>query len=69
MFRKYGGHLSNASISKFNASVDLIIKKDMYKWCHHPNADFKQVDYNIKRFIDFYGFDDHSNFDTLKRWY
>lgn len=69
MLRKYGGHLSNESISKFNESVDLIIKQDMYRWCHHPNADFKQVDYNIKRFIDFYGFDDHLNFDNLKRWY
>ena len=69
MLRKYGGHLSNEAISQFNESVDLIIKQDMYKWCHHPNADFKEVDYNIKRFIDFYGFDDHLNFDNLKRWY
>lgn len=69
MLKKHGGHLSNKSISVFNESVDLIIKQDMYKWCHHPNADFKEVDYNIKRFIDFYEFDDHLNFDNLKRWY
>lgn len=70
MLKKYGGHLSNGSIQAFNTSVDLVIKQDMYRWCHHPNADHTQVDYNIKRFIDFYNFaEDDLTFDNLKRWY
>lgn len=70
LLRKLGGHLSNESIMAFNESVDLIIKQDMYRWCQHPNADHKQVDYNIKRFIAFYGFaEDDLTFDNLKRWY
>lgn len=70
LLRKVGGHLSNEAITSFNEAVDLIIKQDMYRWCNHPNADHKEVDYNIKRFIDFYKFaEDDLTFDNLKRWY
>jgi len=58
------------AILEFNESIDLTIKLEMFRWCHHPNAYFKEVDYNIKRFIDFYEFsEDDLTFDNLKRWY
>src|SRR5690606_13873077 len=70
LLRKYGSHMTNEAIVEFNESIDLMIKQEMYRWCHHPNADFKEVDYNIKRFIDFYGFsEDYLTFDNLKRWF
>jgi len=70
LLRKYGGHMSNEAITEFDDSIDLMIKQEMYRWCNHPNAYFKEVDYNIKRFIDFYGFaEDDLTFDNLKRWY
>lgn len=68
--KKIGAYLSNENIQLFNESVDLLIKQDMYRWCQHPNADHKEVDYNIKRFINFYDFnEDDLSFDNLKRWY
>lgn len=70
MIRKYGAYLSNEAIRNFNESVDLFVKQEMWRWCHHPNAHHKEVDYNIRRFIDFYGFaEDDLTFDNLKRWY
>lgn len=70
LMRKHGANMDNEAITLFNSSIDLLIKQEMYRWCHHPNADFKQVDYNIKRFINFYGFaEDDLTFDNLKRWY
>lgn len=59
MLKKYGGYLSNGSIQAFITRVDLLIKQDIYCCCYHPNADHAQVDYNIKRFIDFYNFAEH----------
>lgn len=70
ILKKHGGQLSNESIIAFNEAVDLMVKQEMYRWCNHPNADYKEVDYNIRRFIDFYGFaEDDLTFDNLKRWY
>jgi len=68
--RKYGGYLSAENLKLFSDSVDLMIKQEMYRWCHHPNATDMVVDYNIRRFQDFYGFqEEHLSFDNLKRWY
>ncbi|MGJ1295545.1 hypothetical protein ACR777_15165 [Sphingobacterium spiritivorum] len=70
MMRKYGGFLTDEDIKAISVSIDLVIKQEMYRWCHHPNATDEIVDYNIKRFIDFYGFsEDDLTFDNLKRWY
>lgn len=70
ILKKYGGHLTNESIIGFNESIDLLIKQEMYRWCQHPNAHHKEVDYNIKRFINYYEFaEDDLTFDNLKRWY
>src|SRR5690606_13642692 len=70
LLRKHGGHLSNDAITEFSESIDLMIKQEMFRWCNHPNADFKEVDYNIRRFIEFYEFsEDDLTFDNLKRWY
>lgn len=68
--RTYGGYLSGEKLKLFSDSIDLMIKQEMYRWCHHPNATDLVVDYNIRRFQDFYGFqEEHLSFDNLKRWY
>ncbi|HWK58721.1 MAG TPA: hypothetical protein VNQ80_15365 [Parapedobacter sp.] len=68
--RKYGGYLSAEKLKLFSEAIDLLIKQEMYRWCHHPDAPDTKVDYNIRRFQDFYGFqEEHLSFDNLKRWY
>lgn len=68
--RRYGGYLSTEKIKLFSETLDLMIKQEMYRWCHHPNAPDNKVDYNIRRFQDYYGFsEDDLTFDNLKRWY
>ena len=70
MLRKYGGYISPENIKGISRAVDLLIKQEMYRWCHHPNRPDDLVDYNIRRFIDFYRFsEDDLTFDNLKRWY
>lgn len=70
MMRKIGAHLSNEALDSFNESIDLMIKQDMFRICNHINAPYKEVDYNIRWFIDLYGFsEDDLTFDNLKRWY
>ncbi|GGH28348.1 hypothetical protein FAZ19_19765 [Sphingobacterium alkalisoli] len=70
MLRKYGGFISNENIKGFSRTMDTIIKQEMYRWCHHPNRPDNFVDYNIRRFIDYYEFsEDDLTFDNLKRWY
>lgn len=65
-----GGYLSDENIKKFNIVIDAIIRQEMYRWCHHPNATDHIIDFNIRRFIDFYGFaEDDLPFENLKRWY
>ncbi len=68
--RTYGGYLSNEKLKLFSEAIDLMIKQEMYRWCQHPNATDMVVDFNIRRFQDFYGFqEEHLSFDNLKRWY
>lgn len=68
--QRLGGYLSNTDILKFSQAIDLLIRQEMYRWCHHPNATDHVIDFNIRRFIDFYGFaEDDLPFDNLKRWY
>ena len=56
--------------AKFSDAVDLMIKQNMYSWCHSHNKPDDYVDYNIKRFINFFEFsEDDLTFDNLKRWY
>lgn len=70
MLRRYGGYVNNENIKAFSDAVDLMIKQEMYRWCSHPNAPDQIVDYNIKRFLDYYEFsEDDLTFDNLKRWY
>ncbi len=65
-----GTHLTNEDIRRFSNAIDLLIRQEMYRWCNHPNATDQVVDYNIRRFIDFYGFaEDDLPFENLKRWY
>lgn len=68
--RRYGGFLSTEKLKLFSETLDLMIKQEMYRWCHHPNAPDEKVDFNIRRFQAYYGFDeDDLSFDNLKRWY
>src|SRR5690606_23702573 len=68
--KTYGGYLSDDSLKDFSKNIDLLIKQEMYRWCHHPNATDEVVDFNIRRFQDFYNFDEEElSFDNLKRWY
>lgn len=68
--RTFGGFLSDDSLRDFSKNIDLLIKQEMYRWCHHPNATDEVVDFNIRRFQDFYGFEEEElSFDNLKRWY
>lgn len=70
MLRKYGGYISSENIKGFSRSIDHMIKQEMYRWCHHPNRTDDLVDYNIRRFIEYYKFsEDDLTFDNLKRWY
>lgn len=70
LLKKHGGYISDENIKSFSKSVDLIIKQNMYSWCHAHNRPDEYVDYNIKRFLDFYGFsEDDLSFDNCKRWY
>jgi len=70
LLKKHGGYISDENIKTFSKSVDLIIKQNMYSWCHAHNRPDEYVDYNIKRFLDFYGFsEDDLSFDNCKRWY
>ena len=69
-FDHLGGYLDNEDILKFSKSIDLLIRQEMYRWCNHPNATDQVIDFNIRRFVDYYGFDeDDLPFDNLKRWY
>ncbi len=70
LLRKYGGYISDENIKSFSEAVDLMIKQNMYSWCHAHNKPDDYVDYNIKRFINFFEFsEDDLTFDNLKRWY
>ncbi|HCU45594.1 MAG TPA: hypothetical protein DF610_12715 [Sphingobacterium sp.] len=70
LLKKYGGYISDGNIKSFSDAVDLMIKQNMYSWCHAHNKPDDYVDYNIKRFIDFFEFsEDDLTFDNLKRWY
>lgn len=69
-FEKYGAFISNKKIRVFSEMICAAIRQELYRWCHHPNATDEVIDYNIRRFQDFYGFDeDDMSFDALKRWY
>ncbi|MFN8406784.1 MAG: hypothetical protein U0X71_04815 [Sphingobacteriaceae bacterium] len=65
-----GAYLSEEDIRRFSKSIDLLIRRDMYQWCNHPNATDQVIDFNIRRFLDFYGFpEDDLPFANMKRWY
>jgi hypothetical protein len=65
-----GMYLGSYDIQKFNSGVDEMIREEMFRWCHHPNATDDVVDYNIQRFCEYYGFsEDDLPFANLKRWY
>ncbi len=69
-FNKYGSYIAEKEIKNFNNAVDDLLREEMYRFCHHPNATDDVVDYNIQRFLDWYGFPpDVLPFDNLKRWY
>ncbi len=70
IYNKNGAYISNEDLKKFNDAVDDMIHDELYRWCHHPNATDMVVDYNIQRFLDFYGFsEDELPFGNVKRWY
>ena len=65
-----GTYISNEDILKFSKTIDLLIRQEMYRWCRHPNATDHVIDFNIRRFLDFYNFpEDDLPFDNMKRWY
>lgn len=67
---RLGAYISNEDILKFSKAIDLLIRQEMYRWCQHPNATDHVIDFNIRRFLDFYGFpEDDLPFDNMKRWY
>jgi hypothetical protein len=69
-FFKYGGYIGEKAIKSFNNAVDDLLREEMYRWCHHPNSTDMVVDFNIQRFLDWYGFPaDVLPFDNMKRWY
>ncbi len=58
------------NLKRFNTAIDRLIRQEMFRWCEHPSAPFKETDYNIKAFLDFYGFtEDELPFLNMKRWY
>ncbi len=68
--RTRGTYLSQEMIVKFNKAVDNMLRKEMYRWCKHPNATDHHVDFQIVRFRDMYDIsEDELPFDNLKRWY
>ena len=70
MLHQAGAYLSEEDIKRFSTSVDLLIRRDLYQWCNHPNATDQVIDYNIRRFLDFYGFaEDDLPFGNMKRWF
>jgi hypothetical protein len=67
---RLGAYLTNEDIKRFSQAMDLLIRQEMYRWCQHPNATDHVTDFNIRRFIDLYGFsEDDLPFENLKRWY
>src|SRR5690606_31658269 len=56
--RQFGGFLSSEALRDFSKSIDLLIKQEMYRWCQHPNATDEVVDFNIRRFQDYYEFEE-----------
>lgn len=61
---------SAKNLKRFNTAIDKLIRQELFRWCEHPNAPFKERDYNIKAFLDFYGFtEDELPFLNMKRWY
>ena len=63
-------YISNANILHFNDCIDDLLREEMYRYIHHPNATDECVDYNIKRFREMYTIsEDELPFDNLKRWY
>ncbi len=74
-FKTKGSYISQEDLLRFNDAVHDMICEEMYRWCGHaiygdPNTIDSVVDYNIRRFQDWYGFTEEDlPFDNLKRWY
>lgn len=61
---------SARGVKRFNRAIDKLIRQEMFRWCEHPNAHFKEIDYNIRAFLDYYGFtEDELPFLKTKLWY
>ncbi len=62
--------LSPKKLKQFSTAIDKLIRQELFKWCDHPFVPFKQTDYNIRSFLDYYGFsEDELSFLNMKRWY
>ncbi|TXI14826.1 MAG: hypothetical protein E6Q66_04725 [Pedobacter sp.] len=61
---------STRNFKRFNTAIDKLIRQELFKWCEHPNASFKETDHNIRSFLDYYGFsEDELPFLNMKQWY
>ncbi len=70
-YKTHGAFISKENINRFNTVMNRLICEEMYRTIHlHPDPTDHVVDYNIRRFQDWYGFsEDEMSFDNLKRWY
>jgi hypothetical protein len=65
-----GAYITPGNLERFNDAIDDLIREQMFHYVSHPNAPFKEVDYNIRHFQEINGFtEDDLPFDNLKRWY
>lgn len=70
-YNNNGAYISKDNVNRFNKIMNRLICEEMYRTIHlHPDPTDHVVDYNIRRFQDWYGFsEDEMSFDNLKRWY
>lgn len=67
---KYGTHISIENIKDFNASMDDLMREEMFRFVTIRIRDGAQADQSIKDFMDIYEItEDDLPFDNLKRWY
>jgi len=68
--QKYGVHLVNEHIQSFNASMDDLLREEMYRFVQMMAKKGHQTDASIKEFLAIYDIcEDELPFENLKRWY